>query len=556
MRTTLLIIGFYFVVPLGWSEAVSIRFVDKSTGSLTPVRVELLDANLEPVVAVNSIPITSDCALAPLPGWLSQPAKNSLANPFHGTVQHYVDGVGRYDLDPGRYRLRAFKGTQFKTPELDFVVSEGSNQFVVVMERWYTSPRQKWFSTDVHLHIGRTPNDNQHVLRWMEAEDLAIANLLQMGALTHFAAAQQRPFESVNGPGSLLLPGQEHPRTHLLGHSLGLGGSRPVDERASYIQYDKTFKQVRQAGGISGFAHWGAGPAKDGIALNVTGGNVEILEVLSVGALYVDTWYELLNLGFQIAAVAGTDFPCLAGVPGRERTYLRMEEPLSREGMVTALRKGWTMVTNGPMLSFSLEGKDIGSQLELPALKNLRVQGELQFDPSRDSMTALELVHNGNIVRAWDVRSLPGQFSFDEIISLRGSGWIALRAKGHKLGETLTRSYPAWMSVGFTKWMSGGTSDEVGDITKAGGVRQSYAHTSPIYVRAPGVSSPGGDPSSILLRLNKLEQMLVQQKYPQIWDWLPYSDGVGADHLTENTTELLKQLREARKNLLKRTGSG
>ena len=555
MRTTVMVILVVFGTQLGWGDPVIIRFIDKSSEALTPVRVELLDKAGEPLIADNAIPLSSDCAFAPLPNWLSQPPKTSLLNPFTGTHQHYVAGVGRYQLEPGEYRLRVFKGSEFKVSERQLVVSEHASQFHVEMERWHESVDAAWVSSDVHLHIGRGARESDTIVaQWMAAEDLHIANLLQMGALTHFAASPQYSFDESRRMNSLLVPGQEHPRTHLLGHSLSLGGSRAVDERASYIQYDRTFRKVRAAGGINGFAHWGAGPSRDGIALNAHLGNVEILEVLGVGALYIDTWYELLNMGFRIAAVAGTDFPCLAGIPGRERTYLQIDRELSRAGMVDALRQGRTFVTNGPMLRFSVEEADIGAHLELEHLDSLHVRGELHYDANRDSMQGLELVHNGDVIRAWDLTSEQGSFQFSEVVSLPSSGWIALRAGGVKLGETLTTSFPAWMSAGFSNWMAGANAPEIDELLEGGQPRRSYAHTSPIYVESNDYPQPKVDPTSWLTRLDELETMLRREDHQDllIWDWMPYSDGVSEDHIRLNTSQLLEQIRGAREDFVRR----
>ena len=555
MRTTVFIILSVIATQLSWAEPVTIRFIDERSATLTQVRVELLDEASEPIIATNAIPLSSDCAFAPLPDWLSQPPRKSLMNPFSGTQQHYVDGVGRYELEPGKYRLRVFKGPEFKVLEREFVVSELTTQFYFEMTRWYEGLEDVWASSDVHLHIGRgSPESDTIVAQWMAAEDLQIANLLQMGALTHFAAAPQHVFDEVRGSNSLLVPGQEHPRTHLLGHALSLGGSRAVDERTSYIQYDRTFRKVRAAGGINGFAHWGTGPSRDGVALNAHLGNVEILEVLGVGALYIDTWYELLNLDFKIAAVAGTDFPCLSGIPGRERTYLRTNHEISRDGMVDALRHGRTFVTNGPLLKFSVDDEDIGAHLELDNLDALRVRGEIHYDISRDAMHALELVHNGDVIQAWDLTSEQGSFVFDDVISLHSSGWIALRAKGVKLDETRTTSFPAWMSAGFSNWMAGANAPEIDELLQGGQPRRSYAHTSPIYVDSTEYPKPKADPANWLTRLDKLETMLKREAYQdsQIWDWMPYSDGVTEDHIRLNTPELLMQIQGAREDFIRR----
>ncbi len=389
MRTTVMVV-LIFLVRIAWGESVTIRFVDTVSKSLTPVRVELIDSSGTSVAAENAIPISRECAFAPLPVWLSQPPPKQIDNPFTGTKQHYVNGVGRYDLEAGTYRLRAFKGPEFEVVEREFSVSNQSLDVTVEINRWSDARRNGWVSADTHLHLSRqTSESNEELALWMAAEGLQIANLLQMGSLTHFAAAPQYAFGDAGtyfNNGTLLVSGQEHPRTHFFGHGISLGASAQVDERGKYIQYNATFKQVREAGGISGFAHWGAGPSRDGLALNVPLGNVELLEVLSFEFLYLDAWYGLLNLGYTLTAVAGTDFPCLPGIPGRERTFLRIDAPLERVAIVDALRAGRTFVSNGPMLDLAIEGNGIGSRLNLATTDRVGVEGHVRYDPQQDAI--------------------------------------------------------------------------------------------------------------------------------------------------------------------------
>ena len=355
-----------------WANTLTIRVIDESTKALTPARIELLDSEGQAVIADDALPISNDCALAPLPSWLAQPPPKTLANPFTNSEHHYINGIGHYQLNPGRYTLRVFKGPEYIIETQQVTVGQQAQEINVALKRWYHAKQQGWYSTDVHLHLTRQSDSaNNNLSLWMAAEDLNVANLLQMGALTHFAAAPQYGFGGegtfANGH-TLLVSGQEHPRTHIFGHSLSLGAQTSVDERNKYIQYNATFEQVKSAGGINGFAHWGAGPSKDGLAINAPQGNVELLEVLGFGSLYVDTWYELLNLGFQIAAVAGTDFPCLPGVPGRERTYFKSLEPPSRQGMVEALRQGLAMGADKAVL---IKSEQANSQVLAEKIKEL-----------------------------------------------------------------------------------------------------------------------------------------------------------------------------------------
>jgi hypothetical protein len=103
----------------------------------------------------------------------------------------------------------------------------------VPLERWSDLPKQGWYGADSHLHIARAFRElNPYVSKFMQAEDIHVANLLQWGNSKHFHNAAQYAF----GPEGLyhegdywLAAGQENPRTHFLGHTLILGGRKPIN---------------------------------------------------------------------------------------------------------------------------------------------------------------------------------------------------------------------------------------------------------------------------------------------------------------------------------------
>ena len=114
------------------------------------------------------------------------------------------------------------------------------------MKRWSNFPRNGWYSADDHLHIGRySEGDDEGVANWMQAEDLNVANLLQMGSYHQFEVTPQYAFgeEGVYRAGdTLLISGQEHPRTHFLGHTIVLGAEKAIDLRETYVVYQNFWK--------------------------------------------------------------------------------------------------------------------------------------------------------------------------------------------------------------------------------------------------------------------------------------------------------------------------
>ena len=550
-----LTIGLFLSVQARAGE-LAIRSVDTQTGDLVPVRIELLDDKGDAFVARDALPLRSDCIVAPLPSWLDQAPIRDLHNPYTDTRQFYSDGLAHVDLAPGTYTMRAYRGPEYKVTRQTIEITDEDLNVLLSMERWTDPASRGWFGADDHLHITRlSPEENDRTATWLRAEGLHIGNLLAMGTLTHFGASPQYAFGDAGvyrDRDVLLLTGQEHPRTHIFGHTISLGASEKVDRRDSYADYHATFSDVRNAGGINGFAHWGTGPARKGIAMNAPTGLVEFVEVLQFEIPYYEVWYQLLNLGLKITATAGTDFPCLSSVPGRERFYTQIEGQPSREKVVEAIRNGRTFVTNGPQISIEVAGTGPGSDVRLTEPGLVRVVGQVAFDPEQDDVEQLSLMVNGVEVPV-SVRHEPGLLQFDDEIEIAGNSWFAVRSQGLKLGETAPEftETPAWLQVAFNNWISGGGGPEIFSYLREREARASAAHTSPVYVHIEGSTSTAPNIDNIegwLEQLDQIEQVLMADEIDaaMIWDWMPYSDGVSAKHLLSHKQALLQSIKFAR----------
>jgi len=382
-----------------------------------------------------------------------------------------------------------------------------------------------------------------------------VANLLQMGTADQFDVTPQYAFgdAGVYGDGETrLFAGQEHPRTHFLGHTITLGAREAIDLRDRYIVYDGFWRESERLGGVSGFAHYGQGPAQDGLALSAPSGRIHFIEVLQQEYLATRVWYELLDMGFRVAPSAGTDWPCIQSLPGRERVYVGVDGPLTRASFVAGMRAGRTFVSNGPILDLVVEATGIGEELVLDAPGSVHVEARARFDPERDAVRDLELVVGGKVVRVAEPGAEPGILTISADIPIRHSSWIALRAAGLKLDEIphVVEPVPAWVQGIIDGWGGGWSFEGRYEFLAGLEQRPSVAHTGAIFIRV--VDRPNPASAEVAPRwlavLDDLEARIAEDRIEElaVADGFPYSDGVSVSHVRRHRDDLMAAIASAR----------
>jgi hypothetical protein len=195
------------------------------------------------------------------------------------------------------------------------------------------------------------------------------------------------------------------------------------------------------------------------IIAEVVRGKVDGLEFWDFWTPTMDTfsfheYYRLLNCGYRAAVVGGTD-KMSAGMPvGNVRTYAHIgDTDFSYNAWADAVRAGRTYTTSGPIMSFSVEGKEPGDEVTMPA-----GGGKVHISASAVSLTGpvnkLEVVYNGRVITSVEDKAGVSTLSIDEQLSVPGSGWLAARC---------VSNHKAW-----SVWP-----------------QHIAAHTSPVFVKAP-----------------------------------------------------------------------
>jgi hypothetical protein len=369
---------------------------------------------------------------------------------FQPDSAFYVDGTFEIELPEGEYSITLSKGLEYLEQHHTFKVSSVTpNRKTYRMRRWIDMPSRGWYSADDHIHIRRSPREDSLLMKWIQAEDIHVGVLLKMGDFwaTYYDQYGWGDKGVYSRDNYFLTSGQEDPRTPEVGHALGFGGSDPVRYPNEYYYYDKVFDRLHELGGVTGYAHQAESfHGYRGLMLDGLRRKIDILELLqfciSANPLQTQYYYHLLDLGYAVTAVAGSDFPWCgkdhtSGSPernariGNARFYTYLDAPLSLSAWKEAVRKGHTFVTSGPMIKFSVNDQLPGDTLHVKKDSSIKVIAEAYGRAEQVPLEKMEIILHGKVMATVSATQ-QGQSSsllsiHHEFEATRGF-WIAVRA--------------------------------------------------------------------------------------------------------------------------------
>ena len=357
--------------------------------------------------------------------------------PGIGRYVFYIDGKYQAVLPTGKYQLVISKGPEYRVLEQTInIQADKTSELTVELERWIDMPASGWYSGDAHIHISRPEqSNNNNILAFTRAEDIHVANLLQMGnvATSHFpqyAFGKAGQFRSGNHN---LVPGQESPRTSHVGHTIGLNAKAFHWPEDDYFLYHRTADRIHEDGGLFGYAHVAQGNVFNldrGLALDVPLGRVDFLEVMQKGILNTKHLYNFLNLGYRLLPAAGSDYPYIH-IAGTERNYVQVKGEFSPQSWFESWTKGRAMVSNGPVLTFSVNGNQRNNQIEIDRGETVDIKALARVNPDLDELQTLELVVHGEVIataRTSNSKDIELHYS----LKPESSSWLALRTRGQR----------------------------------------------------------------------------------------------------------------------------
>ena len=342
-----------------------------------------------------------------------------------------------------------------------------------------------WISADLHVHMnyGGTYQDiPENLANQAKAEGLQVVNNLIVNKEQRFpdiASVGDSKGDFVRG-NVVIISGQEF-HTSYWGHRgiIDLRGSLLLPGYAGYPNtaaaslypmnadvYDMAHARGALVGAVHPFDEvpdpFANPPQKivDELPVDVALGKLDYMEIVGFSdhKSTAEVWYKLLNLGFRIPAGAGTDATAdyaapIRGHVGMDRVYVRVSDlPPTVDSWKEGLKQGRTFATNGPLVEFTLGGKQVGDELKFDS-----AQAAVPLTAKMRSIVPVdhfEVVCNG---RAAAVLKLTGARDSAEAtgtLPLKESGWCVLRASSDQAEYPVLDKYvyattsPIYVTIG------------------------------------------------------------------------------------------------------------
>jgi hypothetical protein len=355
------------------------------------------------------------------------------------TEYAYVEGEFQAEVPEGDLYVEVVKGFEYEPLRQKVTIRPGQRELKLELKRIADTRPDGWVTADSHTHFLSTETARLQA----QAEGINIINLLasQWGDLYTNVGDFTGALSGSSTDDAIVWVGTEN-RQHFLGHISLLGyNGKPAYPMTTggptegYIgdgvwrAMSEWADECRSKGGVVVIPHFPF-PYSEVIA-EVVRGKVDGLELRDWYTPTMDTfaiheWYRLLNCGYRVAAIGGTD-KMSAGMPvGGVRTYANIgRDRLTFDNWGKAVRAGKTYTTSGPLMTFSVEGHDIGDVIRMKAGGgHLRVQasaiGTMPFH-------RLQVVFNGNVVAETSNSRGAHSLSLSEDVEIDRPGWLAAR---------------------------------------------------------------------------------------------------------------------------------
>lgn len=432
---------------VNWRATLELHVADGS-GADTPARVSVTDE--------------SGRFWAPPSAWVhADDGFDRSKQPFEAHYFHLTDRENIV-VPEGKIKIEVTKGFAYKPFSETVEVHRGDLNRVEIKLALLDDAlpdAKNWISADLHVHMnyGGTYQDiMERLAEQAKAEDLRVINNLVVNKEQRFpdVASVGENQERFDESSVVIINGQEF-HTSYWGHRgiIDLKGPLLLPGYAGYPNtaaaslypmnadvYDMAHLQGALVGAVHPFDEvpdpFANPPQKimDELPVDVALGKLDYMEIVGFSdhRSTADVWYKLLNLGFRLPAGGGTDATAdyaapIRGHVGFDRVYVRVAElPPTVDSWKEGLKEGRTFATNGPLVEFTLGGRQVGDELKFDSAPAV-----VPFTATLRSIVPVdhfEVVCNGRIAATMKLEGTRGSADVTGTLPIKESGWCVLRA--------------------------------------------------------------------------------------------------------------------------------
>jgi hypothetical protein len=359
-----------------------------------------------------------------------------------------------FPLEIEAITINASRGFEYKSTRLSLEPAKETGLVKIPLKRWSNLGESGWVSIEEHLHYDRlNPADDHRWLAMLEADGLDAGHFMVLkGGMVPGIWSRQFAFGEAgrsNLERQWLVPGQEY-RDSAQGHINLLGTSKVIEPYSTggmgwpkvvenFPPLHDVLEKAQDQGGYAGVAHGGSLGKEPTAIADAVLGRVDFWEI-SNGFIYeLDTWYQLMNCGYFLPPMAGTDLP---NWPYRDpwqpflgsvRTYVHTGGATDFDNFKHAMKRGRVFTSGGPIIDLEANGQPIGGTVHLNKPDKVRFKGSLR---SPRDLRELKLIKNGRVIDIPISKSLEDgihSWTIESEILIDKSSWFALSGLGSRI---------------------------------------------------------------------------------------------------------------------------
>ena len=384
----------------------------------------------------------------------------------------HTDGTFTIEVPHGPLTIEAVKGFEYYSTKETVEIKAGERSKVTLtLSRMTNMPARGWYSGSTHVHMnyaGDLHNTLENLMFMSAAEDQSVVNELVANKDNRILDYQFFTGETsqLSTPERVLFVSEEY-RPAFHGHVYFLGLTEHLlspfasgyEGTAIYSLYPSNTDMLRLAGeqgAFRGYVHpyfgendplSGKEPSLGGaksFPVDVALGTVEGLETTYANHATLLVWHHVLNNDFKIVLTGGEDSISnlyRSAVVGSQRSYVYLgDKPLTYSNWLEALREGRTFATNGPLLTFTVNGAMPGEDVRLPQNGGtVTLKGEVQSIVPLDKVM---IMNNGEILKTVPLDETGSNAVFEITVDVDESGWYTLQAEGKRNTLPISDLYP------------------------------------------------------------------------------------------------------------------